>query len=165
MAKGDWMTDGKPTGEDLGPSTLAWTHTHRLRSSAIGQDFLIEVAMPPVPLQADQRLAVVYVLDGNSSFPMAAAAARGIQWGPFPMPPTLVVGIGYYFEKPEHRIQAGSLRVRDLTPCSDPLLEAQYAGRGMTTGGCAAFLDFIQNDLKPFIAARYPVIDDDQTLV
>src|SRR5580698_5000593 len=103
--------------EELGSSTLAWTKSYRFRSSAIPQDFLIEVALPPAPLQADQRFAVVYVLDGNSAFPMASAAARGIQSGPFPMPPTLVVGVGYYFDRPEDRAQGWTLRVRDLTPC------------------------------------------------
>lgn len=48
---------------------------------------------------------------------------------PFPMPPTLVVGVGYYFDRPEDRAQAWVLRVRDLTPCSDPLWEAQYPDR------------------------------------
>jgi uncharacterized protein len=151
--------------EELGPSTLAWAKSYRFRSSAIPQDFLIEVALPPAPLQADQRFAVVYVLDGNSAFPMASAAARGIQSGPFPMPPTLVVGVGYYFDRPEDRAQAWTLRVRDLTPCSDALWEAQYPGRGAVTGGADAFLNFIQNELKPFIAAHYPVADDDNTLV
>ncbi len=159
------MNDRVSVSEDLGPSTLARTQSYRLRSSATQQDFLIEVALPPVVLRPDQRLAVVYVLDGNSAFPIASAAARGIQSGPFPLPPTLVVGIGYYFEKPEDRVQAGMLRVRDLTPCSDLLFEAQYAGRGMTTGGAIAFLDFIQREVKPFIAVRFPVADDDHTLV
>jgi len=159
------MNNQASANEDLGSSTLAWTQSYRLRSSAIQQDFLIEVALPPPPLHTEQRFAVVYVLDGNSAFPIAAAAARGIQSGPFPMPPTLVVGVGYYFDQPEDRVQAGMLRVRDLTPCSDPLLEAQYPGRGVSTGGAVAFLDFIQNELKPFIAARFPVADDDDTVV
>ena len=159
------MNNQASVSEDLGPSTIAWTQSYRLKSLAIRQDFLIEVALPPVPPQPDQRLPVVYVLDGNSAFPMASAAARGIQSGPFPLPPTLVVGIGYYFEKPEDRVQAGMLRVRDLTPCSDTLLEAQYAGRGMTTGGAVAFLDFIQKELKQFIGERFSVADDNHTLV
>jgi predicted alpha/beta superfamily hydrolase len=57
------------------------------------------------------------------------------------------------------------LRVRDLTPCSDPLLEAQYPDRELSAGGATAFLEFIQGQLKPFLAQRYPIDADDQTLV
>jgi predicted alpha/beta superfamily hydrolase len=83
-----------PEFEELGHAVIAWADTFRLRSAAIGQDFLIEVALPPGGVTAGTKLPVVFVLDGNSTFGIAAAGARGIQSGPFPMPPTLVVGIG-----------------------------------------------------------------------
>jgi predicted alpha/beta superfamily hydrolase len=151
--------------EELGPATLDWTSRYRLASQAIGQDFLIEVAWPPVPVAPGQRLAVVYVLDGNHAFAMAAMAARAIQSGPFPLPPTLIVGVGYHFDKPEDHARWGSLRLRDLSPSPDGLLESQLPGASQTCGGAPAFLDFIENEVKPFIAARFPVDAGDQTLV
>jgi predicted alpha/beta superfamily hydrolase len=81
------------------------------------------------------------------------------------MPPTLVVGIGYAFDTPEDQAQPGLLRVRDFTPCSDALFEAQYSGGEDVCGGAAAFLDFIEHEVKPFVASRFPVDAADHTLV
>jgi len=149
----------------LGPATLDWSERFRLRSDTIGQDFLIEVAWPPVRPAPGQRFPVVYVLDGNHAFALAAMTARAIQGGPFPLPPTLVVGIGYCFEKPEHHAQWGALRLRDLTPGPDALLESQSPGASARCGGAGVFLEFIETQVKPFIASRFPVDPDDQTLV
>jgi predicted alpha/beta superfamily hydrolase len=90
---------------------------------------------------------------------------RAIQSGPFPLPPTLVVGIGYYFERPEDRVNWGTLRLRDLSPCRDELYEAQAQGAPAPCGGAVAFLDFIENEVKPLVASRFPVDAEDQTLV
>jgi len=150
---------------DLGPAAVPRSRSYRLLAEAIDQDFQIQVALPLRPLEPGQRVAVVYVLDGNHSFAMAAQMARSLQGGPFPLPPTLVVGVGYHFERPEDLARWGLLRVRDFTPCTDPLFESQHQGGPGTTGGAAAFLDFLETELKPFLADRFPVDPDDQTLV
>jgi len=162
------MTKGTPAAssevEDLGAATVPWTSSYRLKSRSIDQDFLIQVAWPPVPLAAGQKFAVVYVLDGNHAFTIAAQVARAIQSGPFPLPPTLVVGIGYHFETLEDRARWGILRVRDFSPSEDALFEAQYSGGPGACGGASAFLDFIENEVKPFVASRFPVDPLDQTI-
>ena len=150
---------------DLGPAAIPGTASYRLRSAAIGQDFQLQVACPLVPMAEGRRLPVVYVLDGNHSFAMAAQAARMLQAGPFPMPPTLVVGVGYHFERAQDAGRWGMLRVRDFTPCNDRLFEEQYPGASVQPGGADAFLDFIQDEVAPFLAARLPVDTTDQTLV
>jgi len=159
--------------ENLGPATVPWSFSHRLSAKAIRQDFHIEIAWPPVPRQEGKRFAVVYVLDGNHAFALSALAARTIQSGPFPLPPTLVVGIGYHFEKPEDASRWGQLRMRDLSPWRDTMHDAQYRNappqwrgpRELEQGGADAFLAFIEEEVKPFIAANYPVDENDQTLV
>jgi predicted alpha/beta superfamily hydrolase len=151
--------------EDLGPATLPWTSSFRLRARHIDQDFLIEVARPPVRPKPGETFPVVYVLDGNQTFGLVAMAARALQSGPFPLPPTLVVGIGYHFRRPQDRVQAGTLRMRDLTPCPDDLLESQYPGASARCGGAAAFHAFIEEEVKPFVASGFPVDPRDQTLV
>ncbi|MFC3076582.1 alpha/beta hydrolase [Phenylobacterium terrae] len=151
--------------EDLGPCRVSWSSAFRLRSRIVDQDFLIEVAWPPTPIAAGQRLPVVFVLDGNHAFGMAAAAARSIQSGPFPMPPTLVIGIGYHFSRPEDEAQWAALRLRDLSPCEDRLYQSQAGDAALPCGGAADFLTFIEDELKPFIAARFPVDLQDSTVV
>ena len=151
--------------DDLGPATVHGTKAYWLWSEIIGQSFLIQVAWPLRPLEAGQTLPVVYVLDGNHSFTMAAQAARSLQGGPFPMPATVVVGIGYHFETAEDRAQWGLLRVRDFTADTDALFEAQYPGAEVSCGGAPDFLRFIEEELKPFLASQLPVDPGDQTIV
>lgn len=151
--------------EDLGAATLPWSHSYRLASKTIGQDFLIEIAWPPVAPKPDQRFPVIYVLDGNHSFGVTAMAARALQSGPFPLPPTLVVGVGYHFKRPEDHALWGALRLRDFSPCPDPLLESQHPGAAAGCGGADAFLDFLEHEVKPFVASSAPVDASDSTLV
>ncbi len=150
--------------EDLGPATVPWTTSYRLKSRSIEQDFLVQVAWPPAPTTSGQTFAVVYVLDGNHAFTIAAQVARALQSGPFPLPPTLVVGIGYHFETLEDRARWGVLRVRDFSPCTDALFESQYAGGPGACGGAQAFLEFVETEVQPFVASRFPVDPQDQTL-
>ncbi len=159
--------------EDLGPAVVDWTATHRLTSETIGQDFLIEVAWPMAPVEPGETAPVVYVLDGNSSFAMTAQIARSLQFGPFPLPKTFVVGIGYHDAYGGKGLHPGQLRMRDLTPCNDAVTEARFRAApapwgmppGLRFGGASAFLDFIETAVKPFVAGRYPVDRDDETLV
>ena len=150
---------------ELGPVSLPWTKRFRVRSAVVGQDFQIDVAWPLVPPEEGRKLPVVFVLDGNHTFAMAAQAARSLQGGPFPMAPTLVVGIGYHFERTEDLGRWGLLRVRDFTPCSDKLFEEQYPGAPVTPDGADDFLRFLEEELTPFLAERLPIDAADRTLV
>ena len=85
--------------DDLGPAVVDWTAAHRLRSETIGQDFLIEVAWPIVPVVRGEKVPVVYVLDGNSNFAMtaqtnasAARSSSGGGSGSIPPPPRTFTG-------------------------------------------------------------------------
>lgn len=159
------MTATTIDDQDLGPATVSRTSRYRLCGSAIAQAFQVQVALPPGGLEPGRTYPAIYVLDGNSAFTITAQIARSLQSGPFPMPPTLVVGIGYHFDTPEESARLGLLRIRDFTPCSDALLEAQYPDGAQVCGGAATFLDFIETEVKPFIATRFPVNATDQTLV
>ncbi len=159
--------------EDLGPARVDWTETHRLASKEIGQDFLIEVSHPLGPIAPGEKVPVIYVLDGNSTFAMTAQIARMLQFGPFPLPRTFVVGIGYHYGEPDVGHRPGVLRMRDLTPWNDSIAEARFRAApppwtmpdDIAFGGAPAFRDFIETSVKPFVASRYPVDQADQTLV
>lgn len=156
--------------EDRGPVTLGWSQSYRLQGQAVDQAFQIDVALPPRPLTEGERLPVIYVLDGNACFGMAAQIARMLQFGPVPLPSTLVVGVGY---AGEDALSALKLRWRDLMPSVDEAAVAMYRAApppwtlpdDIRPGHADEFLAFINEELKPFLEQRFPINGEDQTIV
>jgi predicted alpha/beta superfamily hydrolase len=102
------------------------------------------------------------VLDGNSLFPLVSHVAKAIALFSSQVPGVLVVSIGYpgdpamsYAENVKTQL---AWRQRDLSPP----VTAGTQPEG--TGGAADFLSFITQELKPFIASRYAVDPEEQTL-
>jgi len=161
--------------EDLGRASLLGTRSFRLTAHHIDQIFVIDVCRPALPVSGGQKVPVVYVLDGNGAFGLTAQTAQMLQLGQDPIPPMLIVGIGYQFDRSNAvRAQHAFSRTRDFTPTNDPAwlstqraaLQAQGMDAEVSAGGAAAFLRFITEELKPFIAERYPTVDsNDQTLI
>lgn len=163
------------TTTDDAPATILSTHRHALHSEAIGETFQIDVALPSpwMGQRKDHPLPVIYVTDANTVFGIAAQALRFLQ-NADGVPPCLLVGIGYQLQGPRRRRRDyGGLRTRDLTPTFDAAfhetLLAQMGDRPLPdigpAGGGDLLLDFILEDVRPFIAARYATDPNDQTLV
>jgi len=87
----------------------------------------------------------------------------------------LIVGVGYCLDgQTRPRSAYGALRTRDLTPSNDRRwLDLTAAARRESAppldigppGGAEAFLEFLIEELRPFIAEHYTTDPDDQTLV
>lgn len=163
------MTTKTRISDSLGAATLANTASYRLTSAYVNQTFAIDVAPPPFGYDPDKPLPVLYVLDGDMTFGAASVIARSLQMGPGAVPPVLVVGVGY---APGGHSSA-ALRVRDLTPSIDhgyvqvarSLPGAMALPPELNPGGADDFLDFLEDELMPFIAARYAVLPGDQAVV
>lgn len=99
---------------------------------------------------------VVYVLDGNGSFPVAALVARQIarRSAVTGAPEALVVGVGY----PGMGDTFVQQRRRDYTVGQAP------ADASANQGGADLLLDFIDGQLKPLVAAQHPVNPQRQAL-
>ena len=126
-----------------------------MRSAETGNRYRIFVSVPTTPTPAT-GYPVLYVLDGNAAFPVAAFLARSAanrQVVTRQIPP-LVIGIGYPGEK-DFDVEA---RQRDYT------IGMNKASASHKDGGAEHFLDFIEKELKPMIAARYPVNSKRQAL-
>jgi predicted alpha/beta superfamily hydrolase len=131
--------------------------------------YLIDVARVDstiVPVPPGYQLPVVYVLDGNSQFPLVSQMASSIVTFSRQIPAMLVVSIGYPADPQlsrqkniENRL---AWRSRDFMPKIGPGGKAPVNMGEI--GGADDFLAFINDDLKPFIAARYAVNQKDQTL-
>jgi predicted alpha/beta superfamily hydrolase len=153
-----------PPASPAPEATIGGTQNYRLRSKHVDQEFSIDVS---APAGAKGPLPVVYVLDGNGFFGMAAQIVGPMVFGG-ELPPMIVVGVGYRVASPYDVV---ALRVRDLTPTFVAEFGERMAARGMPLppgvkpGGADAFLAFIDRELKPFIGSRYAVQPNDQTLV
>ncbi|SUO93218.1 alpha/beta hydrolase [Suttonella ornithocola] len=86
---------------------------------------------------------VIYLLDGNRLFPLVRKVITT---------PAVIVAIGY----PDTLDINPARRAFDYTPPSD---NYQQTGDQMNTqfGGAEQFSQFIEQQLKPFIAQRYPI--------
>ncbi|MFL5294995.1 MAG: alpha/beta hydrolase [Phenylobacterium sp.] len=118
--------------------------TFVLHSDRIGRDFQVVVRQPSAtPFLPGQKFPVVYALDGGFGVAGAIGALLG---GGGVMAPAYVVEVGYLPGQAAHRYD-------DL---AHVVTKPQFGGPAFGGGG-AAFEAFLLEDLRPFIAARFPV--------
>jgi predicted alpha/beta superfamily hydrolase len=110
----------------------------------VDQEYEISVWLPPDYEQSpDKTYPVVYVLDGDALFGVAAHMGWMMVVGQ-DVPPMIVVGIGWAitgFDDWNYR------RSRDLMPCVAEMLPI--------SGGADDFLAFIDAELIPFVSSNY----------
>ncbi len=159
--------------QDAGPARAAQASTidgsqryvvASTKSQTRSQVDVLRVDSTVAPLPEGFRLPVIYVLDGNTLFPLVAQMVNLNASFSKALPAVLVVSVGYPADPGLSRADTIkvrlSRRMRDLSPATT------YAKTAPTgSGGAGDFLAFIDDDLKPFLGARYPVNADDQTLV
>ncbi len=118
--------------------------TEQLHSTALREVRLLNIALPQgYHPDSAARYPVVYLLDGSADEDFIHIAGL-YQFAAFPwlawQPPSIVVGI------------ANVDRKRDLTfPTSIAADKEQFP----TTGGSAAFMDFLALEVIPLVEARY----------
>lgn len=113
-----------------------------LQSEATGRLYHVYVRLPQgYTADPEKRFPVVYVLDGDSLFPIIAATHLFLTIDD-KMPEAIVVGIAYGSFDP-----AINKRGVDFTPPSPDLA----AGKS----GAAAFERFLRSELLPTVEARY----------
>lgn len=135
--------------------TLARTAMRAMRSRA-GHDYRISILQPqgePGP----EGFPVLYLLDGDAAFPIAAvcAAMQARRPRSTQVCPAVVVGIGY----PVDDYLDSTRRTYDYTPPVAPdELPARLDGSAWPPhGGAAHFLDFIENELKPSVESGFAI--------
>lgn len=134
-----------PAGQivDAGPVVASRERQFEFTSRINGGAYRVMVSAPK--LEPEKRYPVLYVLDGNWYFRAASDTAT---WGSGPFEPAIVVGIGYPTEE-----YAEVRRRRGI----DMTVKEEKARYPQGSGGCDAFLRMIEEEIKPFIASRYPV--------
>jgi predicted alpha/beta superfamily hydrolase len=145
---------------------LPRSEVHALTSRHAEADYELWVAIPTQNPRTPPREAypVLYVTDADIWFCTAAELTRLMHVLYAVLPPMLVVGIAYGTEDP---MVQGEIRNRDLTPTASPQFESMgkqfdptwepLLPEGSRTGRAPEFLAFIEDEVKPFVAERYPV--------
>lgn len=128
-------------------------NTERLQSAVLGEERVLNIALPQgYHPDSAARYPVIYLLDGGADEDFIHLAGLA-QFASFPwigwLQPSIVVGI------------ANTDRKRDLThPTSVVKDKAEWP----TTGGSAAFMEFIGKEVIPFVEANYRTFPD-RTLI
>ncbi|WP_162248291.1 MULTISPECIES: alpha/beta hydrolase [unclassified Sphingomonas] len=147
-----------PAGAEAAPvgveAVTAYVLDHsevRTMHAAAGDSYRIYVQRPATP-PPPGGYPILYLLDGDQSFPVAAAIAG--QFGPYlGLEPGVIVAIGY---------GGPSRRVADYTP---PVpIEARLDKSLPRSGGADRLLAFIADELRPAVERDLPVDPDRRTI-
>lgn len=141
------------------PVVLANTELREIVSSINGQRYSIKVKFPRGYFESSQNYPVLYVTDAETNFGGVSYIVQRLIKDKL-IPPILLIGIAYETDyKNFYR-----LRSRDLSPVEVP--ELRLGGQSIPdpTGGADAFADFLEEELFPFIAREYRVVQDDKSL-
>ena len=131
------------------PVTVSVSEQRTLTSVKIGQRYELLVSLPEGYAKSSEPFPVLYVLDGWH-FPLMAFLQNNNIYSER-MRPVIIVNISH---------GAGdymSLRARDFTPTK--------TSENANSGGAAAFLDFLEHELIPYVDRTYRTIPADRALL
>ncbi len=130
----------------------------QIKSKNTGHDYLIQIYKPPVA-PPQHGYPVLYILDGNATFPSAVNIAQSIGAGStkLGLDPLMIVAVGY----PQQKTFDVQKRAYDYTP--KPSSEFQAQGK-YKYGGADQFIAFLNNELKPEIAQQFPIYSQQQSI-
>ena len=140
--------------------TIPNTHVYKMTATGSGYDYQIDVQVPLSYDTSDKQYPVLFILDSNWYFPMVTSIVQTMMIIPTKhyVQEMIIVGIGY--ETTDAAMQTG-LRSRDYTPSVNDEIVASmqailpWAKIENTSGEAADFLNFIRDDLIPFIDTTY----------
>ncbi len=128
------------------------TQVKKIQSISVEDDFYIYISLPKSYEATNKHYPVLYILDGDMAYGMAASIARYLQFGGN-IPELIIVGIGYgTLRKVE-----GNMRQRDYSP-------TEKSGKQGITGGAPDFLNFLTDELFPHIDSTYRTDKNDKAV-
>jgi hypothetical protein len=140
------------------------TEVHGFRSKVVDDDFELWIARPQAGFfsQQERPAGVLFVLDANLFFGTAVEMTRIMHKLYAELPALLVVGIAY---PTNDWMLQGALRTRDFTPSAVEMptgFQPPPLARPVepSMGGAAAFLEFLEREVKPFLRSRYGLTDE-----
>ncbi|TGY89792.1 alpha/beta hydrolase [Marinicauda algicola] len=142
------------------PFVLPETEVHALPAAANAIEYELYVKVPEECRAREDGCPVVYLLDAEYSFALAANITEHLA-DRNRIPHLIVVSIAYR-DKTEEGYRSN--RSRDYTPVFDP--DDGYGERYQAeSGGAPAFLDAIETEIVPYVEANFPAAQRPRTLV
>ena len=159
--------------QDQSKSLLFRTETKILHSNIMIEDCEVYISFPVDYFQNDSTLyPVLYCTYGNRNFNLISNIVNILSFPHKEIPKILVVGIGYRIKGLE---DWAAERNRDLTPTNIPIVDKRWtsylskiSGRNdivSKSGGAEKFLNFIRDELIPYIESNYRVKHNDRALI
>ena len=154
--------------------TLERTEIRVLHSKIVDQDYELWVSLPGSYTSSDRYYPLIIVLDPYRSFLIMKAGVDVFSTPPAKIiPEVILVGIGYGGDESNALENYAVGRTRDLTPTYDSIAEASlgrimeasgFAHCAFRTGGAPLFLEFIRDELLPYIHSNYRADMKNKTL-
>jgi predicted alpha/beta superfamily hydrolase len=126
---------------------IAGSQVRVLHSEIVKQEYQLLIKTPEGYEQSNKTYPVIYFLDAQWDFPLMVSTYGQSYYDGF-IPEAILVGIQWGGENPDPNI----LRARDFTPSN--MTEVP------NSGGAAKFLQFIKQELIPFIGSEYQSNDN-----
>ena len=131
-------------------------------SSASHRHFTVFIAEPRELPSSKSGYPTIYVLDANSTFLITAGSLDVQATTENDLEPTLLIGIGYNTDN----ASLEERRFYDLTPTPSEEASESLSKRSLTKfGGADELIDFIEHDLKPYVALHFRSDQTRQALV
>jgi predicted alpha/beta superfamily hydrolase len=130
--------------------SLDSTQLRTLRSAKIGSKYDLLVSLPEDYATSGKSYPVLYILDGWH-FPLMAFLQENNLYSKR-MPPVIMVNVSHGSSG-----EVMALRARDFTPTK--------TDKERGSGGAAAFLDFLEHEVIPFVDRTYRTVPSDRGLL
>lgn len=144
--------------------SLFSTETRILHSDIVDEDFELYISLPYEYSISDTSFPVLFSLDANRNYGIVNNMVNILSFPRNEIPSLVVVGIGYPMQGQEDWVVG---RERDFTATINPETEDYWQSMydiEVKTGGSAKFMEFLCNELIPFIESNYRVSGSDRSL-
>lgn len=138
--------------EEYPRTTLFGTEERTLFCPTLGREYHLSVALPDSYKRSTQAYPVIYVLDGDLFFGMAAGLTPLANWL-WAAPEAIIVGVSYGMESFEQWVE---LRERDF--------KVPEVRDAPPDSAANVFLDALTQEMIPFIEAHYRTMPTDRCL-
>lgn len=135
------------------PVTIPASEVRKITSLIVkGQEYELQILLPGRYKESNKKYPVVFLMDSQWDFPLVKSI-YGQQYYDGFIPELIIVGITWGGIHPN----ADSLRARDYTPTKEIRL--------IQSGGADKYLDFMKQELFPFLDANYRVDNNQRILM